>query len=286
LGHVVSADGVATEPSKVEAVLNWCQPTTIKQLRGFLGLTGYYRKFIPHYGVVAQPLTALLKKGCQFKWNKEADQAFNILKQKLVNAPVLAVPNFNQSFVLETDACDTGIGAVLMQNGHPVAYLSKHLCPRNQALSVYEKECLAILMAVDKWRPYLQHQKFLIKTDHNNLLHITEQRVTSKLQHKAMIKLMDLDYVIQYKKGIHNMAADSLSRYDPGSDISAISECVPSWVQKLKEGYLDQPEDKQLLTELSITGQNSKGFTLKDGVIRFKGRVWVGANTIAQQHIL
>jgi hypothetical protein len=97
---------------------------------------------------------------------------------------------------------------------------------------------------------------------------------------------MDLDYTIQYKKGIHNMAADSLSRYDPGSDISAISECVPSWVQKLKEGYLDQPEDKQLLTELSITGQNSKGFTLKDGVIRFKGRVWVDANTIAQQHIL
>lgn len=121
LGHIVSAAGLATEPSKVEAVLQWCQPKTLKKLRGFLGLTGYYRKFIPHYGIIAQPLTALLKKGCQFKWHKEADQAFNTLKQKLVNAPVLAMPDFRQSFVLETDACDTGIGAVLMQNGHPVA---------------------------------------------------------------------------------------------------------------------------------------------------------------------
>jgi hypothetical protein len=80
------------------------------------------------------------------------------LKDKLVQAPVLAVPDFEQSFVLETDTCDSGIGAVLMQQDHPVAYLSKHLCPRNQALSVYEKECLAILMTIDKWRPYLQHR--------------------------------------------------------------------------------------------------------------------------------
>jgi hypothetical protein len=114
----------------------------------------------------------------------------------LVQAPVLAVPDFKQQFVLETDASDTGIGAVLMQNSHPIAYLSKHLCPRNQALSVYEKECLAILMAIDKWRPYLLHQKFLIRTYHKSLLHLTEQRVTSKMQHKALIKLMDLDYSI------------------------------------------------------------------------------------------
>lgn len=139
LGHIVSAAGVATEPSKVEAVLNWCQPTNLKQLRGFLGLTRYYRKFIPHYGIIAQPLTALLKKGCQFKWIQETDQAFQNLKHKLVNAPVLVVPDFREPFVLETDACDTGIGAVLMQNGHPVAYLSKHLCPRNQTRRYMKK---------------------------------------------------------------------------------------------------------------------------------------------------
>ena len=114
----------------------------------------------------------------------------------MVQVPVLAVPNFDIPFVLETDASAYGIGAVLMQANHSVAYLSKHLCTRSQAMSVYEKECLAILMAIKKWRPYLQHKKFLIRTDHKSLLHLTEQRVTSKIQHKALVKLMDLDYQI------------------------------------------------------------------------------------------
>ena len=102
----------------------------------------------------------------------------------MVQAPVLAVPNFDIPFVLETDASDYGIGAVLMQANHPVAYLSKHLCPRSQAMSVYEKECLAILMAIEKWRPYLQHKKFLIRTDHKSLLHLTSKGLLQKFSIK------------------------------------------------------------------------------------------------------
>jgi hypothetical protein len=204
----------------------------------------------------------------------------------MVQASVLAVPDFDKTFILETDASDLGIGAVLMQDNHPLAYLSKHLCSKNQALSVYEKECLAILMAIDRWRPYLQHKQFIIRTDHKSLLHLTEQRVTSRIQHKAMIKLMDLNYQIQYKKGINNAAADALSRCVSGEEIQAISECVPAWVHKLKEGYQDNQEDHQLLTELLVSGANDKGFTLVDGVIRLHGRVWVGNNSLAQQHIL
>jgi hypothetical protein len=139
LGHVISAERVATYPTKVQAVLNWPTPTTVKQLHGFLGLTGYYRGFIQHYGVISRPLIELLKKNQVFKWSTEADQAFQILKQKMVQAPVLAVPNFSKQFKLETDACDFGIRVVLMQDHHSLAYLSKHLCPRNQTLSVYEK---------------------------------------------------------------------------------------------------------------------------------------------------
>jgi hypothetical protein len=215
-----------------------------------------------------------------------ADQAFNILKQKLVQALVLAVPDFEKPFILETDASDLGVGAVLMQDNHPIAYLSKHLCPRNQTLSVYENECLAILMAVERWRPYLQHRQFLIRTDHKSLLHLTEQRVTSRLQHKALVKLMDLNYQIQYKKGINNAVADALSRCEHENEVNAISECVPAWITKLQEGYVDNPKDKQLFTELSISAADQKGFTLEDGVIKFKGRVWVGNNTLAQQHIM
>jgi len=94
-----------------------------------------------------------------------------LLKQALTEAPVLAIPNFHQPFILETDASDTSLGAVLMQDGHPLAFLSKPLCPKNQALSTYEKECMAILMAVEKWRPYLQHKEFITKTDHKGLLY-------------------------------------------------------------------------------------------------------------------
>ena len=187
----------------------------------------------------------------------------------MVQAPVLAVPNFEKHFVLETDASDCGIGAVLMQDGHPIAYLSKHLSPRNQTLSVYEKECLAILLAVDKWRPYLQHSKFTIRTDHKSLLDLTEQRVTSRIQHKALVKLMDLDYQIQYKKGINNAAADALSRYEGQNEIVSVSECLPTWVQNLRQGYEDFPEDKLLLQELAVAGQNDRGYVLSDGLIRF-----------------
>lgn len=286
LGHVISAEGVATDPSKVRAVLSWPTPTNLKQLRGFLGLTRYCRRFIQHYGIISRPLTSLLKKHQTFLWSDQAEQAFQILRQKMVQALVLAMPDFSKQFVLETDACDVGIGAVLMQDHHPLAYLSKHLCPRNQTLSVYEKECLAILMAVEKWRPYLQHGKFLIKIDHKSLLHLTEQRISSRLQQKALVRLMDLNYSIQCKKGINNAVADALSRCENEGEVFAISECVLSWVQKLQEGYLDHPEDKQLYTKLTITGSNQKGYTLQDGIIRYNGRVWVGNNALAQQHIL
>jgi hypothetical protein len=114
LGHIILVAGVSTNLAKVEAVLNWPTPKTVKQLRGFLGLTGYYRRFIQHYGILSCPLNDMLKKGHQFVWNADSDKAFQILKQKMVQAPVLAVPDFDKTFVLETNASDLGIGAVLM----------------------------------------------------------------------------------------------------------------------------------------------------------------------------
>jgi hypothetical protein len=113
LGHVVSAQGVATDSSKIESIRTWTAPTNLKELRGFLGLTGYYRKFIKNYAVISQPLTALLKKGVVFMWTSLAESAFLVLKQVLITAPVLALPDFSQQFVIHTDACDAGIGAVM-----------------------------------------------------------------------------------------------------------------------------------------------------------------------------
>ena len=223
--------------------------------------------------MLCRPLTQLLKKGSPFVWSSSTEEAFQLLKKALLEAHVLAIPDFTKTFVLETDACDYGPGAVLMQEGHPVAYLSKPLCPRNQAFSTYEKECMAILMSVEKWRPYLQNNEFIIKTDHKSLLHITDQRIRTKLQHKALLKLMDLQYKINYKKGSTNNAADALSRLPDPMIVSTLSSCTPLWQENLIQGYQDDEEAKQLLTELTLSSPNSKGFSLHNGLIRFHGRV-------------
>jgi hypothetical protein len=126
-------------------------------------------------------LTQLLKKGVIFLWTSETQQAFQLLKDALIAAPVLAIPDFTKQFVIETDASNLGMGAVLMQQGHPIAFLSKAFSSKSIALSTYEKECLAIILAVEKWRPYLHGQEFIIKTDHNSLLHLTNQKVSSRI---------------------------------------------------------------------------------------------------------
>lgn len=186
--------------------------------------------------MISRPLYDPLKKGVLFQWNSRADIVFKLLKQALVTAPVLALPDFSKPFVLETDACETGFGAVLIQDGHPVAYLSKAVCSKNQALSTYEKECMAILLAIDKWRAYLQHQEFLIRTDHRSLIHIIGQRVATKLQLKAILKLMDLQYKVVYKKGVTNQAADALSRLPHEQLVCPISTLYPEWLERVKLG--------------------------------------------------
>jgi hypothetical protein len=163
--HIVSQEGIATDPSKVYVVVNWPVPSSAKELQSFLGLAGYYRKFVRNFGLIAKPLTELLRKNSLFVWTTEHDTSFSLLKEALSSAPVLALPDFTKPFHIETDACDKGVGAVLTQDGHPLAFISKVLCPRIQGLSTYEKEYLAILVAVDQWRHYLLQGKFYIHTD-------------------------------------------------------------------------------------------------------------------------
>lgn len=188
LGHIISVEGVSTDPSKTEAMRKWPVPTTVTELRGFLGLTGYYRRFVHHYGLIAKPLTQLLKKK-QFHWSEEAQLAFEKLKAAMSSTPVLALPDFQQQFTVETDACDVGIRAVLMQQGQPIVFLSKALTGKHQHLSIYEKEFLALIMAVEKWRQYLQAQEFIIKTDHKSLAYLMEQNLHSEMQRREMTRL-------------------------------------------------------------------------------------------------
>lgn len=167
----------------------------VKQLRSFLGLAGYYRRFVQGYGTIARPLTDLLKKG-GYKWDNEVEGAFQRLKEALISAPVLALPDLNLPFTVETDASQGGIGAVLMQHNHPIAYISKKLSPRNQMLSVYDKELMALMYAIEKWHSYLSIKPFVIRTDQKILRYLLEQKLTTPSQFGWLSKLMGLSYEI------------------------------------------------------------------------------------------
>jgi transposase InsO family protein len=281
LGHVISSAGVATDPSKIAAMVNWPQPSTVKQLRGFLGLTGYYRKFIQCYGLISKPLFDLLKKD-SFKWTLDSQKAFESLKHAMVTAPVLTLPDFSKPFVIETDASQLGIGAVLMQDRRPLAFMSKKLGPKNQGLSTYEKELLALITAVTKWKHYLIGYPFIIRTDQISLKHLLEQKIHTALQHRGLSKLLGLDYTIEYKRGVDNVVADALSRRDNSSsapvlaELQIISEIIPQWVQDIKLSYTDDPWIADLLQKLHPVASSENHLTLHQGIIRFKGRICVG----------
>jgi hypothetical protein len=282
LGHIISDSGVSTDPEKTTVMQNWPVPLTATELRGFLGLTGYYRKFVRNYGLISKPLTQLLTtKG--FAWTEQAAAAFHALKDAMVSTPVLALPNFTLPFVIETDACDTGVGAVLMQAGHPIAYMSKALGIMNRKLSIYEKEFMAVMMAVDKWRQYLQRGPFLILTDHKSLCNLSDQQLTSDLQRKAMSKLIGLQFQFKYKKGVENNAADALSRV---GYLMETSVCQPAWVQEVVNSYTTDPDMIELLQQLAIQSPDSKGHSLHQGLIKFKGRLVIGNNLALQTKLI
>jgi hypothetical protein len=272
-------------PQKTQAMVNWPVPTTVTELRGFLGLMGYYRKFVRNYAIIARPLTLLLKKK-GFVWMDSATAAFQALKQAMSSTPVLSLPDFSKQFVVETDACDSGIGAVLMQDQHPIAYLSKPLGAAHLALSIYDKEFLALLMAIERWRPYLQRAEFLIRTDHHSLCYLDDQTLQSPLQCRAMARLMGLRFKISYKKGVENLAADALSRVGHLMVIQQCSEVQPAWLQEVLNSYATDINAQRRLTELAITSPDEQGYALVQGVIRLHGRVWVGSNSAVQTKLI
>ncbi|XP_039039589.1 uncharacterized protein LOC120177547 [Hibiscus syriacus] len=288
LGHIISAAGVATDPSKIEAMRNWPLPKSLKSLRGFLGLTGYYRRFIKYYGAISKPLTQMLKKDC-FKWNSAALTAFEELKRIMCLAHVLALPDFTKIFYLETDASSGGIGAVLSQEGRPIAFLSKALSQCHAAMSIYEKEYLAILLAVSKWRHYLESKPFIIKTDHEPLKYLLEQKLTTAIQKRGLTKLLGLDYTIQYRKGISNIVADALSRqWEDQAQclVMGTTLVIPTWVQEVEESYKDDFLATEWISILTVSPNADSKWKYSKGILRFQDRVYIGTKGSLRLQIL
>jgi hypothetical protein len=250
LGHLVGKDGIRVDPKNIEAIQDWPHPKTLKILWGFLGLTGYYSKLVKNYGKIVAPLTALLKNN-SFNWTTTATQYFQTLKMSMCTTPVLTLPNFTKTFVLECDASGKGIGVVLMQEGRPLAFTSKQLSKINLGKSIYEKEMLAILHDVDLWHPYLLGQCFQIKTDHHCLKYFLEQRISSPKQQKWVTKLFEYDYEMIYKKGKDNVVADALSqKYEDKGSLFSLSFIVPDCLQVIHQEWLQDPKSSQLIHQL------------------------------------
>ena len=215
LGHTVTPEGIRPNPSKIKAIQNYPIPKTTKEIKSFLGLIGYYRRFICNYAKIVFPLTKCLKKDAKIDYkDEEFVSAFQTCKELLVNSPILAYPDFTKPFKLTTDASNVAVGSVLSQNNKPVAFYSRTLNSAERNYSTIEKELLAILNSTKHFRPYLFGRKFLIETDHKPLVWLYKIKEPNSRLIRWKLKLEEFDFTIVYKRGKENFVADALSRVE------------------------------------------------------------------------
>ena len=217
LGHIVSSTGISTDPSKTDFVANWPTPTSRKEVQKFLGLANYYRRFVPGFAAIAKPLHRLTKKTAKFKWTLQCEQAFDDLKQWLTSAPILALPLFSNQFVLDTDASDVGIGAVLSQkqpdgSERVIAYASRVLSKPERRYCVTRKELLAAVSFIKHFRPYLLGNPFLLRTDHSSLTWLYNFKNPEGQLARWLEALQEYNFTIEHRKGRLYGNADAMSR--------------------------------------------------------------------------
>ena len=181
MGHVVSKDGVKVDPAKIEAMMSWEPPTNPSEIRSFLGLAGYYRRFIQDFSKIASSLMALTKKNVKFLWTDKQEQTFRTLQKKLCEAPILSLPEGSEDFVVYSDASKMGLRRVLMQRGKVIAYVSRQLKEHEKNYPTHDLELAAVVFPLKLWRHYLCGAKCTLFTDHKSLKHLRSERT----QHAA-----------------------------------------------------------------------------------------------------
>lgn len=248
LGHVITEDGVKPNPEKIKTIRDFPTPKNPKHIKQFLGLVGYYRKFIKNFSRIAKPLTTLLKKSVEWKWEQPQEAAFQTLRETLITEPILQYPNFRLPFILTTDASNKAIGAVLSQGQAgtdlPVAYASRTLNSAEINYSTTEKELLAIVWACKHFRPYLYGRKFKIITDHKPLVWLMNVKNPNSRLMRWRLQLEEYEYEIEYKKGKTNGNADALSRIFP------IRTPTPDIMQLLEDDADDEDDRPQCDVQL------------------------------------
>ena len=260
LGHVVSADGILPDPDKTCRVREWPIPTTIKETQQFLGLASYYRRFIKNFASVASPLHKLTEKNSEFKWTTQCQEAFDCLKTRLVSAPILALPDWSQPFILDTDASDMGIGAVLsqIQEGREcaVAYASRSLTKAERNYCVTRRELLAVVTFLQHFRPYLLGSHFTIRTDHGALVWLQKFKDPEGQVARWVQKLQEYHFTVKHRPGKSHNNADAMSRIPckqcgiiPADEALALAAVVPTDLaslsahspEELRTAQIDDP---------------------------------------------
>lgn len=265
LGHLVDGNGLRTDPDKVHAVLNYPRPTTYTELKRFIGLTSWYRRFVSNYATIAEPLHSLTRgkrKPSRLTWNPEADNAFLKLKSLLVSSPILTTPDFTKPFNIHCDASNTGLGVVLCQGSEdaPIAYASRQLRGAELKYSVTEKECLAVVFALEKFRPYVEGYHFNIYTDHSSLTWLFNQENPPGRVARWVMKLSQYDFKIFHKKGSSNVVPDALSRMNCQVDLIDFS------VQGSDDWYI------KMLSKVALSPKRFKDWQIVDGKLFYKFR--------------
>lgn len=264
LGYVVSKDGVSVDDSKIEAIRSWPTPTTIGEVRSFHGLASFYRRFIRDFSTITSPITSCLKKGL-FVWGDEAQKAFEVIKERLAAAPLLALPDFSQPFEVECDASGVGIGAVLIQGRRPIAYFSEKLGGARLNYSTYDKEFYAIVRALDHWSHYLRPSHFILHSDHESLKYINGQQKLNPRHAKWVQFLQSFHFSSKYKDGKSNVVADALSRR---YTLLATLDVRLLGFETLKDYYETDSDFGAVF--LDCAGGSHGDFVLQDGFL-FKG---------------
>ncbi|XP_025983169.2 uncharacterized protein [Glycine max] len=262
LGFVVSVEGVRVDVEKVKAIQEWPTPKTLSEVRGFHGLASFYRRFVKDFSTLAAPLTEIVKKNVGFKWGKKQEEAFAALKHRLTNAPILAMPNFAKSFEIECDVSNVGIGAVLLQEGHPIAYFSEKLGAAALNYSTYDKKLYALVRALQTWQHYLLPKEFVIHSDHESLKYLKGQGKLNKRHAKWVEFLEQFPYVIKHKKGKGNVVADALSRRHA---LLAMLETKLFGLESLKDMYVHDVDFAEIFAACEKFSEN--GYYRRNGFL-------------------
>ncbi|WVZ80915.1 hypothetical protein U9M48_028350 [Paspalum notatum var. saurae] len=299
LGHILSEKGVAVDPSKVEDVLNWKQPEIVTEIRSFLGLAGYYRRFIKNFSKTAKPMTSLTKKNAKYLWDPKCEEAFTSLKKSLTSAPVLAQPDVTKPFDVYCDASGNGLGCVLMQDGRVIAYASRQLRKHEANYATHDLELAAVVHALKIWRHYLLGNTCRIYTDHKSLKYILTQPVLNTRQRRWLELIKDYDLEIHYHPGKANVVTDAhcnVIEVRPAARVICCEiDAIEMATDQLIELYnlIIEPTIKEQIIAAhrnkikGIDEEKRACFTLDDqGVLWFKGRLVVPKDMELRRKIL